>query len=116
MFKLLEDEHQDYNYNPDQYHQDAEHSHQSQQHHHNDDVEDGDDDNEMTEEYQRNYNEKKLAQRLNLMPSFDLSVSENITIAENDTATLNCRVHNLGNKSVSALNVNVAKCAYVLYV
>lgn len=93
MLTLIDDEHQDYTFNSDQY-QDAEQQ-QPQQHmkHHHDD---------LTVELQGN--ESKFVQHLNVMPTFDLSISENITIAENDTATLNCRVHNLGTKSVSSMH------------
>lgn len=44
-----------------------------------------------------------IGQKSKLEPGFDLSQSTNITALIGKTAYLTCRVHNLGNKTVSQI-------------
>lgn len=51
-----------------------------------------------------NHNDKEVVNNpLNRGPYFDISASKNVTALVGKTAYLNCRIKNLGNKTVSTL-------------
>lgn len=63
---------------------------------------DYDNDNSFTAE--SDVDDAALHNALNRGPYFDISASKNVTALVGNTAYLNCRVRNLGNKTVMQLN------------
>lgn len=62
-----------------------------------------------------NENSNPIGVPLDSRPYFDMSVSKNVTALVGKTAHLNCRVHNLGNKTVSTKHFNFIVSVVVVY-
>lgn len=68
---------------------------------------------ENFDDYNSNGNEKEVVNNaLNRGPYFDISASRNVTALLGKTAYLNCRIRNLGNKTVST---NIFHEKYIYY-
>lgn len=61
------------------------------------------------------YNQNTLEEATRSGPYFDKSASKNVTALLGKTTYLNCRVKNLGNKTVSEKDVNVEKKIRIIF-
>lgn len=59
--------------------------------------------------------ENRASEPLDRGPYFDVSVSRNVTALVGKTATLNCRVRNLGDKTVSKETVSLSRYCKIIY-